>query len=788
MNRPSVIKRTFLALTLAIVVAPMAPAAAGPEDDLLRLLMRAENVTATGVGPETIFVTWIDRSPVETLYRVEVATDEAGPYVPVTAKACTSTIPFTPIPVPQVDQLCATSFQAGPIADPTPRFVRVVPVIEVGGVTVLEGLASEPDPAILGPLPPTDLKCNGGGDLACYLVNSITLTWTDNSDEAEFWIMRARAPFNPDFGTTPHARVPANTTTWSEVLSEYSTTFWYRIAAVRRYNIARLDGSVTVEEGYSGSLRTDTGAEKIKVETAPVPPPSDPDGLTAVFIPPSTAKLTWSDPGAPLASYLDEHKWHIEWGPAFDDQELQTTKSPFDGQGTVTFRDDRVPPDTTRCYRVRGARNGPAFSAYTNVACIGSIPKAPANLIATALDNSTVNLAWTDRSDAETHFDVQRCNGVCSNSSTWTSIGQADANATSFSDDNVVSTTTYSYRIFAVNDSGRSPPSNIAVVATPVAPLSAPTSLAATPLDSHKIRLTWVDNATNETGFQIEFKRSGDWEELTTVGPKTGTGVVSFVDDMDLAAQERRCYRVRAVKVAKRSDPSNEACARTLEAAVPNGRPTNLTADPHSNLAIDLRWKDNATNEYSFRIEMIEIRDLACPQSTAGLTFAKVATAPGLDGTGIVSHRVGGLVPHSAYFFRVFAVNKDGESLPSNTAGCVQTFGPRKPVFLDPSENGDVETTRCHVDVEALVSQTDRLRLTVTAFVPNTQAVDHHTVWAEEPYSGNTWRVPYKFLRGINYTLTARAYGPAPNEYFSADVLVRDIKVLADCPLGADPV
>jgi hypothetical protein len=687
-------------------------------------------------------------------------------------------------------QVCATAFQAGPVADPTPRFVRVVPLIEVSGVTILEGLASEPDPAILGPLPPTDLKCNGGGEAACYLVNSITLTWTDNSDEAEFWIMRARGVAAvPDFGTVPHDRVPANTTTWSEVLSEFSTTFHYMVAAVRRFDIPRLDGSTTTEESFSGSLRTDSAGRSVKVETAPVPPPSDPGGLSAVFIAPSTAKLTWSDPGAPAPSYLDEHGWFIEWGSSVDELETQTTKSTFVGQGTVTFQDDRIPPDTARCFRVRGWRSGPAMSGYTNVACIGSTPKAPGDLVATALNNATVNLAWTDRSDAETHFDIERCPGVCTKSDAgWAKIDEADANATSFSDVNVLYTTTYSYRVFAVNDSGRSASSRIAVVATPVAPLPAPTDLVAAPIDSHRIRLTWVDHATNETGFQIEYRRSGDWEELTTVGAKSGTGVVKFVDDMDLAAQERRCYRVRAVKVAKRSDPSNESCARTLEAAIPNGRPTNLTADPHSHVAIDLRWTDSATNEYSFRIEMIEIRDLVCPQSAAGLAFQKVATAPELEGTGVVSHRVGGLVPHSAYFFRVFAVNKDGESLPSNTAGCVHTFGPRKPVFLDPSEDGDVETTRCYVDVEALATETDRLRLIVTAFVPNTGAVDHHTVWTEEPRSGNTWRVPYHFLRGINYTLTARAYGPAPNEYHSADVIVRDIKVLADCPLDSDPV
>ena len=792
MNATSAVKRSMVVLaTCAIMLSGAAPVSAGPEDDLMALLLRAENVEATGIGPTTVFVTWTDRSPVDTLYHIEMSLDEAGPYSEVATAACASQIGPTTLRVPQVDVNCHTQFQTGPASSPTPIFVRVVPLITVGGVTILEGLPSNADPALLGPVPPTNLRCNGGGDTACLNVNSVTLTWDDNSDEAEFWVMRARGAFNPNFGTTPHAIVPANTTVYHEFLATFSTTYYYRVVAVRRQNIPRLNGSVTVEQSFSNSLAVGTLLDMVKVETAPVPPPTDPSGLSAVFIPPSTAKLTWTDKEFNVTRpYVDEDGWHIDIGVAATDFRFTTTELPHSGQGTATFTDDNIPPDTVRCYRVRGWRGGPAFSGFTNTVCVGSIPKKPTGLVAKALDNATVKLAWNDNSNTESEFAIERCTGVCTHSmGSWNEVGTVPADTTTFTDTGTMGNTTYSYRVIARNSSGDSPPSNIDTVITPISPVIAPTNLVAVPTGSHEITLTWIDNAMDETGFRIEYKDpDGFWATLAERGQRSGTGTTTWVDTISLAAEEKRCYRVRALKVNKVSDPSNVDCATTLPAAAPNGDPTNLNGLAVSNVRIDLTWDDNATNEDSFRIEFARFPNKTCPQSPVGVVFTPIASAPKHPGTGSTGFAVENLQPHTAHFFRVIAVNKDGESGPSNVSGCIQTLGPPLPIFINPAADGDVEATRCNVDIEAPVAQVDRVKLIVNAWVPETSVGHTDVVWIESAASGNTWRAEYKFRRGITYRLIAQSYGFPPNRYFSASAQIKDVRVLADCPIDPDPL
>ncbi|HEX9774457.1 MAG TPA: fibronectin type III domain-containing protein [Actinomycetota bacterium] len=768
-----------LAMTGAIVASGLAPAHAGVEDEAISALTAVTEVSATGISPDTIYLTWRDIGLATTLFRIEIASDEAGPYTQIALTECGTA---------KADLLCSTSIKTGPSSAPGPFFVRVVPLIEAdpfnaGDLTLIEGPPSVADPAILGPVPPTHFKCNGGGATACVYVNSVTLTWVDNSDEVEWWIMRAEAERNPKFGDVPHAVLPANTTSFSEYLPKYNTTYWYRLVSVRMQNIARLDGTVTVERGFSNAM---AGEEEVilKVISAPVPPPTDPFGLVATMIGPASAKLEFSDQEPnPGREYVDEDGFFVDFGPGVNDMQFTHAIDARPGEGTRSWVDDQIPPDTTRCYRVRGYRNGPAYSGFTNVVCVGSRPKRPTGLTATALSNAAVALAWIDRAEGETSYEVERCNGACTETSTWYDVGTAPADAVAFVDTTTLGETKYSYRVFAENSSGRSASSNIVMLTTPQSPVSAPIALAAAAAGSHKIKLLWTDTATNETGFVIEYRHAGTWDELDQVGAHTGTGSVTYLDELSLAANETRCYRVRAAKVSKLSDPSNVDCATTLPPAAPDGTPANLVATPDSNRVMQLTWIDNATNEDGFRIEMIAFRDQSCPQNPAGLTWTEVATAPDRSGVGPANYKVKGLIPHTAYFFRMRAVNKDGVSPLSNVTACAMTEGPARPVFLDPYENGDIEATRCQVDIESLATETDRMKLIVNAWVPETNVSHTDVVWAESPLTGkDTWRVKYQFRRGVTYRLIAVAYGFGPNHYESDSAEIRDTKVLADCP------
>jgi hypothetical protein len=87
-------------------------------------------------------------------------------------------------------------------------------------------------------------------------------------------------------------------------------------------------------------------------------------------------------------------------------------------------------------------------------------PAAPANLAASSSARARINLTWTNTATNATSITVQRCSG--STCAAFVAVAQLAATATSWTDSAVKSRSTYRYRMFASNDAGRSPYSNIA--------------------------------------------------------------------------------------------------------------------------------------------------------------------------------------------------------------------------------------------------------------------------------------------------------------------------------------
>src|SRR5207249_7060105 len=87
-------------------------------------------------------------------------------------------------------------------------------------------------------------------------------------------------------------------------------------------------------------------------------------------------------------------------------------------------------------YRVR-AYNAIATSAYSsekNATTLSSIPVAPSGLTITTLLSNKIIIAWTDNSNNETDFKIQRKQGA---TGTYTQIATTAANATTYDDTNV---------------------------------------------------------------------------------------------------------------------------------------------------------------------------------------------------------------------------------------------------------------------------------------------------------------------------------------------------------------
>jgi fibronectin type III domain protein len=171
-----------------------------------------------------------------------------------------------------------------------------------------------------------------------------------------------------------------------------------------------------------------------------------------------------------------------------------------------------------------------------------------------AVSSSQIDLSWTDASDNETGFKIERS----TDGTTFAEIGTVGANVATYSDTGLAESTIYYYRVRAVNTGGDSDYSNTA--GTTTLP-SAPSNLAATAVSFDQIDLSWSDNSTGETGFKIE--RSSDagatFTEIGTVGANATTH-----SDTGLTPLTPYSYRLRASSVAGDSAYSNTSSATTL--------------------------------------------------------------------------------------------------------------------------------------------------------------------------------------------------------------------------------
>jgi len=113
----------------------------------------------------------------------------------------------------------------------------------------------------------------------------------------------------------------------------------------------------------------------------------------------------------------------------------------------------------------------------------------------------------------------------------------------------VVGGNTYAYRVMAVNGAGVSAYSNTAIQALllPAAP-SGLTAVAFRQGIGSRVRLTWIDHATNETGFTIQRATDPNF----TIGLTTntvGANVTTYTTG-NLSRNTNYYFRIRATNIS----------------------------------------------------------------------------------------------------------------------------------------------------------------------------------------------------------------------------------------------
>jgi hypothetical protein len=214
--------------------------------------------------------------------------------------------------------------------------------------------------------------------------------------------------------------------------------------------------------------------------------------------------------------------------------------------------------------------------------------------------------------------------------------------------------------------------------------IPAPSNLAATPISSTRIQLTWTNNAADATGTEIWYGTDGvNFVHKGNVGQgvNTYTAATSSLNPMYPDTKyyfEARAKRAIVSGYPDYSDFSNIASAATkpLPAA-----PSGLTAVAMSPTRIDLAWNDNSSDEDGFYVEY----------SADGVNFVrKGSTGPNTRTFTVKDHPSNPVFPGQTYYCRVQAFRRVPGSRDSagtdyspwsNTAGA-RTAPPNAPSDL----------------------------------------------------------------------------------------------------------
>ena len=276
----------------------------------------------------------------------------------------------------------------------------------------------------------------------------VTLNWVDNSNNEDgFRIERQEVLAGGTYGpwnTPGWVLTVADSTSWTDTIVTPGTSYRYRILA---YNAGG-------ESAWSANT------------TVTVPLPTAPTLSIGIgTITATSVSLNWVDNNTPASeSYLlerstDGTNWTDSWP-------LPATP--------LSYPDTTLTAATTYYYRVSALYNSMASlpSSTVTVTTLPLLPTAPTNLGVGTATSGSVPLTWTDNSDNEDGFKIQRRESATGGA--WQTLTPwAPANATSWTDTTVAPGVHYDYQALATNASGDSSPSNIITVAVPPADANA---------------------------------------------------------------------------------------------------------------------------------------------------------------------------------------------------------------------------------------------------------------------------------------------------------------------------
>ena len=319
----------------------------------------------------------------------------------------------------------------------------------------------------------------------------MNLSWsasTDNVGVTGYRVERCQGS-----GCTSFAQVGTPTgTTFSDTGLSASTLYRYRVRAV--------DAAGNLG-AYSSIVNATTQA------AGDTTPPSAPTNLAGTAVSTSQINLSWTA----STDNVGVTGYRVERCQGQNCTNFAQIATPT---GT-TFGDSGLAANTYYRYRVRAADAAGNLGAYSSIVRVRTLapdttaPSVPTNVVASATSPSQVGVSWSASTDnvGVTGYRVERCQGA--GCTTFAQVGAPTG--TSFGDTGLSASTTYRYRVRAVDAAGNlSGYSSAVSVTTPAVsdtvPPSVPTNVVAGATSPSQVGVSWSASTDNVgvTGYRVE--------------------------------------------------------------------------------------------------------------------------------------------------------------------------------------------------------------------------------------------------------------------------------------------
>ncbi len=481
-------------------------------------------------------------------------------------------------------------------------------------------------------------------------VSSITVNWSDNSNGEDGFKIDKKVGSSEwvlTYGTTA-----ANAVSWLDSNAEPNTSIQYRVYAYKGSNSSTASYSATIDNTFPAPLNIST--EKLTISSIKVNWTDNSTGESgfiidrkvgveawAAYDTTAANAVTWSDNSAVInanlqyrvkgykssyySNYLESSQIsnifpaptnliltqvkklqkavtiRLDWTDNSTGEDgfkifKKNDVGNWNEAGTVasntkTWSDASAVINDSLAYRVLGYK-GTYTSTYSQADVSSLTFPPPTNLTFTKLDLNSIRLNWTDNSNMEDGFKIDKKVG----DNAWvTAYATTAANAVTWTDDNADVNQTLQYRVYTYSGSFVS---NYVETTAIDNTFPAPTNLTTTQISITSANIAWNDNSTGEEKFEIERKLSADATYIK-IGEVTGsTATTKAYTDTTVVPSSTYDYRVKGVFGTNSSAYITKTGYENTFAA-----PTNLTASVESETSIKLTWTDNSVGEDGFKID-----------------------------------------------------------------------------------------------------------------------------------------------------------------------------------------